>query len=311
VKISDLGERNIVERLVKRLRRDPSVIADLHDDAAIFDPQGKRLVLSTDMGVLSTHFTNPDPEKMGRKIVASHVSDVICKGALPKYFFHCFTAPPDTDISFLEKLYDGMDGELKKYDAFLLGGDTNKGTEFVYSGALLGFLDGPPLLRNAAQPGDAIYLTGEIGNAALGYLSRKKHFVVPQKFLDAQDAPELDWALCKRILSEGKMHAGIDVSDGLAFELHELARLSKKRIVIDWDRLPLNPDLERLCKEHDLNAEDVALNHGEDYQIVFSGEKGASGIPIGEVTDGSGVFLKCDNQVRPLENKGYEHFKSN
>ncbi|MFH1443585.1 MAG: thiamine-phosphate kinase [Candidatus Micrarchaeota archaeon] len=309
--VEQLGERKIIAGLSRLLRRDPTVYADLDDDAAVFRPLGKHIIVTTDMGVLSTHFTSFDPVKMGRKIVASNVSDVLCKGGLPKYFFLCIGIPAGFSMGFLKRLYSSMDTELEKYGCFFLGGDTNKACEFSYSATLLGFSDSRPLKRGNARTGDLVYLTGEIGNAALGYFSRKKGVSVPKKFLDAQDAPGIDFALCKRILREGKMHSGIDVSDGLAFELHEISRLSGKRIVVEWEKLPLDPSFESLCRKLGIGEKEVALHHGEDYQIVFTGSRNASGISVGRVEEGRGVFLQRNGKLEKIEGRGYEHFKSN
>ena len=307
MKLEEIGERKIIET-IKNLVRKSRIIADFDEDSAIFEVEGKKLVMTTDMGTLSTHFTTMDPEKIGRKIVVSNVTDILCKGGLPLYMMVCLGFPPDFDLDFVKKLYRAMDQELKKYDAFIVGGDTNKSKEFFYSITIFGEIIEKPLLRSSAKEGDFIVLTGEIGNAAAGYLMRMKNLKGDKAFLDAQFNPEIDFDLCKKIMKES--NAGIDISDGLAFELGEISRLSKKKIVIEFDKLPINPKLFEFCEENKLDLDEVIFHMGEDYQIVYTTPV-PLGIVIGKVMEGEGVFLIKDNKERKLDTKGYEHFISN
>jgi len=306
MKLSQLGERKIVE-MIKNLVRKSNIIADFDEDAAIFEIGGEKVVLTTDMGSMSTHFTTDDPVKMGKKIVTSNVTDILCKGGLPLYMLTSFGFPANLDSEFIKKLYSSMDNELKKYNAYIVGGDTNKTDEIVYSITLLGTIEGKSLKRSTAQVGDYVVVTGEIGNAAAGYLMRMKGLKGEKIFLDAQFAPEIDFNLCKRIIP--KANAGIDISDGLAFELGELSRLSKKKIVIDFDKLPINPKLFEFCEKNKVDLERVVFHIGEDYQIVYTTAESV-GIVIGRVEEGNGVFLVKDDKKERLSTKGYEHFIS-
>jgi len=306
MKLSELGERKIVE-IIKNLVRKTKIIADFDEDAAIFELGGEKVVLTTDMGSMSTHFTTDDPVKIGKKIVTSNVTDVLAKGGLPLYMLTSFGFPADLDSDFIKKLYSSMDNELKKYNAYIIGGDTNKTDEIVYSITLLGTIEGKPLKRSTAQVGDYVVVTGEIGNAAAGYLMRMKGLKGEKIFLDAQFAPEIDFELCKKIIP--KTNAGIDISDGLAFELGELSRLSKKKIVIDFDKLPINPKLFEFCENNKLDLEQVVFHMGEDYQVVYTTAEPV-GIVIGRVEKGEGVFLVKDGKTEKLSTKGYEHFIS-
>ena len=306
MKLSELGERKIVE-MIKNLVRKTKMIADFDEDAAIFEIGGKKVVLTTDMGSMSTHFTTSDPEKIGKKIVTSNVTDILCKGGMPLYMLTSFGFPDDLDSEFIKKLYKSMDNELKKYNAYIIGGDTNKTDEIIYSITVLGILEGKPLKRSTAQVGDYVVLTGEIGNAAAGLMMKKKGLKGEKIFLDAQFAPDIDFELCKKIIP--KANAGIDISDGLAFELGELSRLSKKKIVIDFDKLPINPKLFEFCEKNKLDLNQVVFHMGEDYQIVYITAEPV-GIVIGRVEEGSGVFLVKDGKKEKLSTKGYEHFIS-
>ena len=307
MELSELGERKIIE-IIQNLVRKANIISDFDEDAAIFELAEEKVVITTDMGSMSTHFTTKNPEKIGKKIVTSNVTDVLAKGGMPLYMLTSFGFPADLDSDFIKKLYSSMDKELKKYGAYIIGGDTNKTDEIVYSITLLGIIKGKPLKRSNAKVGDYVVVTGEIGNAAAGYLMRTKGLKGDKKFLDAQFAPENDFELCKKIIP--KANAGIDISDGLAFELGEISRLSKKKIVIDFDKLPVNPKLFEFCEKNKVDLKQVVFHMGEDYQVVYTTPESV-GIVIGKVEEGKGVFLVKDGKTQKLEPRGYEHFISN
>ncbi len=166
-----------------------------------------------------------------------------------------------------------------------------------------------PLPRSGAMAGDIVVLTGQVGNSAAGYIALKRKIEADPAFIKAQLEPEIDLNLCRSIIPSA--NCGIDISDGLAFELNEIAKLSGKMIEIEWERLPVHMKMTGFCKENGLSIKDVVLHHGEDYQIVYTTPKQTPGIAIGKVREGSGVILKKGGKSERLEPKGYEHFKSN
>jgi thiamine-monophosphate kinase len=308
MRIGEIGERKIIKLIEGVLRRDPKIYADFDEDAAIFNLGKGKIAVTTDMGLMGTHFLTEDPRKIGKKIVVSCLTDLLAKGAMPLYMFVCLGLPEKLNVNFVKFLYKSMDSELKKYDAYLIGGDTNKSREFVYSVTLIGKVKRPVLRKNAKE-GDYVVLTGDIGSAAAGYLMLKRGLKGHENFVKAQCEPEIDFELCKKIIP--RANAGIDISDGLAFELGEISRLSRKKIVIYWDKLPLHPRLPSFCKKNGLNVEDLVFHHGEDYQIVYTTKNPNHGIVIGKAEKGKDVFLIKDGKKRKIEPKGYEHFVSN
>ena len=319
--LEEAGERKIIEEIRKILRRDPDIVADLENDSAIMKMDSGQYAVTTDMGLLGTHFLTDDPVKIGKKIVTSNVTDLLASGALPKYMLVSVGFPANYKLGFVKKLYRSMDKELQKYGAYIIGGDTNKSDSFVYSVTMIGKVV-KPLLRSGAREGDSVVLTGQVGNAAVGYLALKKklnkrtchrpNFTVAwacSDFIRAQLEPEIDFNLCKKIIP--RANSGIDISDGLAYELGEIARLSNKKILIDWGRLPLHPKLEGFCRKNKLDMKDVVFNHGEDYQIVYTTPDPENGIIIGKVEKGEGVFLIKNGEKEKLKPIGYEHFRSN
>ncbi|MFA6048783.1 MAG: thiamine-phosphate kinase [Candidatus Micrarchaeia archaeon] len=316
-----LGERKLISAMRSAIRKPRGTIADLHDDAAIFKLGGAILAVSTDMGFGGTHFVSRDPVKMGRKIAVACNTDLLAKGALPKFMWLDVGFPPQTPVSFVKKLYSGIDFELRRLGSHLIGGDTNNSPQFAYSATVLGEIRGKPLLRSTARAGDVLVLTGEVGNAAAGLFCALEKRACAEKFLGAQTAPKIDFALCKKLMPLA--NAGIDVSDGLAFELGEIARQSGKKIVVDFGRVPFDKSLHALCEKNGWSLEDLLFHRGEDYQVVYSvpaskagAARRAGGIIFGKVLPPAGggeggVFLQKGGKMEKLRAKGYEHFKSN
>jgi thiamine-monophosphate kinase len=308
MKLAEAGERKIVETIRKIVRHNPDLIAGLEEDAAVLNLDSGRYAITTDMGHLDTHFLTNDPIKIGKKIVTSNATDLLASGAIPAFMLISIGLPANYKLDFVRKLYKSMDSELLKYGAHLIGGDTNKSKSFVYSVTMIGKVL-KPLLRRGAKAGDFVVLTGQIGNAAAGYIALKKKLKTELAFVRAQLEPEIDLDLCRNIIP--KANCGIDISDGLAFELGEIARLSGRKIVINWDALPVNERLANFCEKNGLRIEDVVMHHGEDYQIVYTTPDQANGVAIGKVEKGSGLYIIKDGKEEKLEPAGYEHFKSN
>ncbi len=319
--LSQLGELAIIRAIEKTITRRGPLIADYAEDAAIFHTGNKLVAISTDMGTSTTHFAGSSAFQKGRKIAVSANTDLLAKGAVPKFMWLDFALPPETPISFVEQLYKGMDFELAKFGAFLVGGDTNKGIEFCYSATVFGEIAGKPLLRKNAHAGDLLVLTGEVGNAAAGLFCALKKTKCPKKFADAQNAPQIDFDLCKKLMPIA--NAGADISDGMAKELSSIAVQSAKKLVIDLNKLPFDKDLPKLCEKHGWDLADLLLHRGEDYQVIYSvpakfepAVRKAGGIIFGrvlkpEIPREIGLFLQKGWKITRASAKGYEHFKDN
>jgi thiamine-monophosphate kinase len=308
MRLGEAGERRIVDAIRRSVRKKPGMIADFDNDSAIFSLGRGRYAVTTDMGHAGTHFLTEDPVKMGRKIVTSNATDLLSSGAVPAFMLISLGMPESYGLGFVRKLYRSMDSELERYGAHVIGGDTNKTPSFVYSVTMIGKVI-RPLTRGGARTGDSIVLTGQVGNAAAGYVALKRKLPADQAFIRAQLEPEIDLGLCRSIIPRAS--AGIDVSDGLAFELNEMARLSGKRITIDWDRLPVHPAMAGFCSRNGLDMRKMVLGHGEDYQIAYAVPWSGKGTAIGRVEEGRGVFLVSNGKRERLPPEGYEHFRSN
>jgi thiamine-monophosphate kinase len=305
MKLSDAGERAIVREIISAVRRNPSMLADFEEDAAIVSLEKGSYAITTDMGMAGTHFLTDEPDKIGKKIVVSNATDLLSKGAVPEYMLVSLGLPASYGMEFVKRLYASMDRELSRFGAHIIGGDTNS---FVYSVTMIGKVV-KPLLRKGAKAGDCVVLTGQVGNAAAGYVALRRKMKAHPALIKAQLEPDIDFKLCKEMMKSA--NAGIDVSDGLAYELSEIARLSGKRIVVEWEKIPVHPALGGFCTKNGLDIKDMVFHHGEDYQIVYTTKDSSKGIVIGRVEEGSGVYLERDGRREKLAPKGYEHFRSN
>ncbi|MFQ5406738.1 MAG: thiamine-phosphate kinase, partial [Candidatus Micrarchaeia archaeon] len=267
--LREVGEIGVIKRIERSVkRRNRKMIADFGEDSAIFKV-GKRFVaVSTDMGVAGTHFVSSNAEKIGSKIAVAANTDLLAKGALPRLMWLDIALPAKTPVFFVEKLYKGVDRQLSLLGAFLVGGDTNNAGEFCYSATVFGEVQFKPILRRNAKAGDVLVLSGEVGSASAGLfcvLNKKK---CPKKFFDAQNTPELNLNFCKKVMKYA--NAGVDVSDGMAKELNDVAKQSGKKLVVDWDKIPFDKRLVSLCKENGWSLEDLLFHRGEDYQVIYS-----------------------------------------
>jgi len=286
----------------------------LKDDAArLPSRQGHELIVTTDTISEGTDFFAFDPADMvAQKALRVNLSDLAAKGAEPAGYLLNLTLPPTITEDWLAAFASGLGRDQKEFCISLLGGDTSAG-ERPLSIAItaFGFVpQGKMVKRSGARPGDAVYVTGTIGDSGggLAIFKREKHalsdsdrdyltgrYRVPQP--PVSFAPEL------RAIA----HAGVDVSDGLIADLGHLASASGVHIVVEGAQVPLSAPLRALWGEDALLRAAAA---GDDYQIAFTAEPGLSGpfSRIGQVTTGHGVNLLVDGRIVVLPNAGYRHF---
>lgn len=294
------------------------MVLGIGDDCALLDPPaGKQLVVTLDTLVAGRHFTaDVDPESLGHKSLAVNLSDLAAMGAEPAWATLALTLP-DVDEQWLAAFASGFAGLAAEHDVQLVGGDTTRGPLSI-SIQLLGFVDpGMALRRDGARPGDLVYVTGELGLAALELSLRQKGQL--DWLADALDRP------CPRI-EEGLALAGIassaiDISDGLLADLGHICEASGSGASIQCARLPL----EQRVKRHIQATGDwsMPLSGGDDYQLCFTvppgrrqqleqlqAEQGFRFAMIGEIesTPDIQVFLPDGKTTKP-DVSGFDHFK--
>ncbi len=292
------------------------------DDCAVLAPSRGQLCLTTDALVEGVHFTRPafSPQDIGHKALASNLSDLAAMGAHPAWMLCALGLPDDFSVAELEALADGMAALANAHGVDLLGGNVTKSPVLSVTLTLGGVvLPGHhPLLRSGAKPGDVLYLSGGVGDAARGYqvLARKKKPAAWQApLLEAQRRPLPHLALGEAIAPYAS--ACIDISDGLVQDLGHLCRASHVAAELDSGRLPLSDALLKDAGSREAALHD-ALAGGEDYVLLFTvpapkqakllrtlAAAGLGAVPVGRVVKGKGV--KVDG--KPWTGKGgFQHF---
>jgi len=282
------------------------------DDAALLQPPpGRRLAMTLDTLVAGCHFLpDADPEGLGHKALAVNLSDLAAMGAEPAWGLLALTLPR-IDEAWLTAFAAGLGALARRHGVALVGGDTCRGP-LALALQLTGFVDpGRALRRDGAHPGDLIFVTGTLGDAALALAGIQAGRRVSAFLRMRLERPE------PRV-AEGRALAGIasaciDLSDGLASDLGHLCEASGCGARVEAARVPLSPAARRYW---DGDWAPI-LAGGDDYELCFTvpperlDALAASGVAytrIGKMVDGSGVTF-LDERGQPLPPmSGYDHF---
>lgn len=272
MKLSRLGEFGIIDRIRRQVVIGPGVHLGIGDDAAWVDhPQGSSLV-TADLLIEGIHFDLnwTSLSDLGYKSLAVNLSDIAAMGGTPAYVMLSLGIPAKFDSNKIDKLYRGINALAKKHKVAIVGGDTNTADILIISVCLIGHPPKRPICRSGARVGDDIYVTGTLGDAALGLnlLRRRRR---PQSRAVAQlltrhyrPAPRLAAGalLAKRNLAS----AMIDVSDGLMQDLAHICQASGVGARIQQNKLPLSRAYRTLAGKIGMRH---ALSGGEDYELLF------------------------------------------
>ena len=242
------------------------------DDAALLQPtQGRRLAVSVDTLIAGVHFlADVDPEKLGHKSLAVNLSDMAAMGAEPRWFLLALTLP-EADAAWLRRFAVGLTRLARRHGVALVGGDTCRGDVLSVGITVLGETPGGQSLpRSGAKPGDGVYVTGSLGDAAAGLQALQgkwrpspEDLAVLRNRLECP-VPRVEVGLALR----GLASAAIDLSDGLAADLGHILQASGCGARIRVSALPVSEVLVRnLGTEH---ARALALNAGDDYELCFT-----------------------------------------
>jgi thiamine-monophosphate kinase len=280
----------------------PAVELGPGDDAAVVAAPGGRVVATTDVLVEGRHFRRDwsPPYDIGRKAAAQNLADVVAMGARPTALLLGLGVPPDTAVDWVEALCDGLRDECAEVDAAVAGGDVVRAGSVLLAVTALGALDGPPITRSGARPGDIVAVCGRLGHAAAGLDLLSRGHTEPAGLVDAHRRPRPPYAAALRARELGAT-AMLDVSDGLVQDLGHLAAAGGVRIEVDGDAVPVPPVPEGRA---------LALTGGEDHAFAATFAQGAA-LPaewqvIGRVVAGTpGVIV----DGRPYGPAGWDHFR--
>ncbi len=299
--LGEIGEHAAIERLAASLGTHPDLRTGAGDDCAVAALPGTETdqVFTTDPVIENVHFLPTDqPERIGNKAAGRVLSDIAAMGAQPQWILVNVVAPLKQEVGALEKIYDGINALCRRFGATLIGGDLAQGTCLELHVFGTGTLPaGTALLRSGAKVGDAIFTTGPLGGSIDG------------KHLDF--VPRIEEGLFLR--ESGRVHAMMDISDGLATDLRHILRASGVGAVLGADAIPQNGTLEN------------ALYDGEDFELLFTASAedatalqaqwtehfGTHLSMIGRITDRKNELCiqMLAGTVRIVEDKAFEHFK--
>lgn len=287
--ISQLGEFGLIEHLTKHFTiSQKSTIKGIGDDAAVLDFQDKKTVVSTDLLIEGVHFdlSYMPLKHLGYKSVVVNLSDICAMNAKPTHITVSVAVSNRFPLEAMEELFAGIALAADEYKVDVIGGDTTSSQKgLIISITALGEADESELVyRNGAKENDLLVLTGDIGAAYMGLqvLEREKQVFK----VNPNSQPDLEpytYIIERQLKPEArkdirtlfhalelKPTAMIDVSDGLSSEIMHLCKQSNVGCNLYEDKLPLDPQLISVCEEFDIDATTVAINGGEDYELLFT-----------------------------------------
>jgi len=327
--LKELGERKIIEIILKHLEAMPNMPIPFGDDASAIDiGYGELAVIKTDMLVGKTDV----PRGMSlwqaaRKSVVMNISDLAAKGVQPVAILVSLGLPGNYTEKDVEQISKGANAGAREYNAYVLGGDTNEATDLTISCSAFGTIKKHLFMkRSGAKPGDIVAVTGYFGKTAAGLKILLEEMPTPARIRKTLvDSVLMPHARLKEGLTLAKakaVTASIDSSDGLAWSLHEIAKASSTGFYID--NLPTAKEVQEFAEINNLNSAELTLYGGEEYELVItvapeSWEKakiavedgGNRLIKIGKVTKEKSIILRTDRKVFQIEPRGWEHFKTN
>ena len=273
------------------------------------------LVQSTDM------LPKSDFSDIARKSIVSSVSDFAAKGVIPKFCIVSLSLPKNISRKQVKKLASGFTRGCKEFNLKLLGGDTNEGKELVINFSLFGISE-KIVNRKGAKANHVIITSGPFGYSAAGLSILLKNKKSSRKFgTKAKNAVfKPNCRLMFGLKNKNYFSSSMDSSDGLSTTLNEMSKQSKKKFIIT--RMPSENDVFDFASSSRLNANDLILNGGEEYEIVAT--VNASNLPkikkyakkhrmklyeIGYVTKGKGVFYKKNGRLIRIKDKGWQHLQ--
>lgn len=287
--ISEMGEFALIDHLTNRFTiTQDSTVVGIGDDAAVIDPDSKEVVVTTDLLVEGVHFdlSYMPLKHLGYKAVIANLSDVCAMNAIPSQITVSIAVSNRFPVEALEELYEGIRTAATLYKVDLVGGDTTSSTSgLLISVTALGMTEpDKKVLRSGAQENDLLVVSGDLGGAYLGLqvLEReKKVFEVnpnaqpdldPYTYLvERQLKPEARKDIVELLATlEVKPTAMIDISDGLSSEIMHICNASKVGCDLYEEKIPLDPQVINTCEEFQLDSTTIALNGGEDYELLFT-----------------------------------------
>ena len=317
-----MHEFDLIRKYFSKLSKINKYSLELNDD--VFFDKKKSLVISIDTYNQGIHFLNfKNPELVIKKIIRSSISDLICKGVLPKYYFVSGSGNKKTfSKKNLSKISNSLRQEQKKYGIYLCGGDTTFSNQLSFSITSVGYSKNI-IYRNKAKLHDDIYVTGNLGDSFVGLKILKNKLKINNKFksyfVKKYFEPEIQIKLTKELLKFA--NSSIDISDGLIDDLEKMINKQKLSYIIWEDQIPISRNLHSYLKKSDLKKSNF-ISNGDDYQVLFTASADKSRIikslskklsikisRIGKIIPKNikSSFISQKGKYLLVKNTGYKH----
>ncbi len=321
-KLGELGEFGLIRQIQQQAGSAEHLVKGIGDDCAVqVQAAGYQLLTSTDLLVEGVHFDLrwTGMEQLGRKAVAVNISDIAAMGGTPQSLFLAVAAPPTLSVADLQQFTRGFLAEAQGYQTTLAGGDTCRSSgPLLISVTVQGVVaEGRALYRSGAKPGDAIYVSGQLGDSALA-LQLLLQGATPEKELaDRHHTPRARVALGRLLAEQQLASAMLDVSDGLLADLGHILEESQVAAEVELDQLPLSATFQQHLQQ-DSQLLELALSGGEDYELLFTSPRQdlaeRTDLPepirkIGTINAGQGLSCRrADGSIYQPERGGFDHF---
>ena len=273
-----MHEFQLINKFFSKLTVNNNSSLNLNDD--VFFDRTKNLVVSVDTYIEGVHFFDfKKPDLVIKKIIRSSISDIICKGVKPKYYFISGSGNNETfSSSNLRKISRSLKQEQNKYNIFLCGGDTVYSNKLSFTITSIGF--SPKILfRNNAKLDDDIYVTGTLGDSFTGLKILKKKINTSNSlnryFVNKYYLPNLHLKLSNKLLSFA--NTSIDISDGLISDLEKLINKQNLSYRLNLNSIPISKNLNKLLIKKKLDKISF-ISHGDEYPILLTAHSSKSRI---------------------------------
>lgn len=338
--ISEVGEFGLIDRLHNVIGDpdDEDVLVGIDDDAAVYRVGSGRVhVITTDALIEDVHFNRQfTPMKhLGSKAITVNVSDIVAMNARPRFATVALGVPNNITVEMAEELYEGMKGACAAYGVQILGGDTTTARRLTLSVTIVGEGDeGSIVRRNGAQVGDKLCVTGPLGGAFAGLrvlLGQHRAMRELGEEYEPSEVGKYERVIKRQLTPAARLsliddwagrrfqpHALIDISDGLASEVHHICEESGVGALVYEDEIPIERPTIDAAEQLEESALDFALYGGEDYELLFAASEEQlklldddGYVIVGEVVEQKRGVRRVDaeGERHRLRPSGYQHFR--
>jgi len=316
----ELIKQFFTEQAVKR----KDVLLGIGDDCAVVSStENQNIVVTTDTLVAGVHFPlGTSPKAIGHKAVAVNLSDIAAMGAKPSWISLAITLPEVND-DWLSEFCSGVFELCEYYNVQLIGGDTTQGPLSITITAQGLTPEGKYLSRSGAKSGDWLYVTGDLGDAALALQHHKEEILIENDIIEhVQD--KLDFPKPRVLAGQALREyasAAIDISDGLLADLGHICQASNVGANVVLDAIPLSDAMKKSQDFED--SVQLALNGGDDYELLFTvNEDNKVGMEtalshagtvitcIGQINPSQTISTTLNNKAVPIRSSGFQHFSA-